>query len=97
MPDDLESIPELDEIHQRIATAMTEPARLVLRHLVKWCEFYVSEYNNRWHLLDSEDTKGLLELQTERKKMLDVKEYLESHIRSPRPEDNPEGPEGGGE
>lgn len=91
------TIPELEEIHKRITIAMTEPARLVIRHLIQWCEWYISEYDKAWQNLDSEDKRGLIELQTKQKKMVEVKAYLESHIRSPRSEDNPQGPEDQGE
>lgn len=91
------TIPELEEIHKRITIAMTEPARLVIRHLIQWCDWHISECDRAWQNLDSEDKKGLIELQSKRSKMVEVKTYLESHIRSPRSEDNPEGPDDQGE
>lgn len=91
------TIPELEEIHKRIATVMTSPVKLAFRHLIQWCDWHISECDKAWQQLDSEDSKGLIELQTKRSKMVEVKTYLESHIRSPRSEDNPQGPEDQGE
>ncbi len=88
------TIPELDEINRRITANITDPARKVLRFVVEWCDLRIEEIDEVWHTANPTDSLGIAGSQNRRATFVEMKEYLESHIRPPKPKENSEESEG---
>jgi hypothetical protein len=78
------TVPQLDEIEERIRAIPSQYVVAVMRHLMAYCDYWTAQKDSEWDRHDPADTIGMARLQALKGAYEGFREYLQSYTR-PKP------------